>query len=38
GIDPNFRTSRPVTGDHAGHKVYAPADPPVKEKALGIHG
>ncbi|AWR99319.1 4Fe-4S dicluster domain-containing protein [Metallosphaera hakonensis] len=40
GIDPNFRTSRQVTGDHSGHKVYAPADPPPvpKEKALGIHG
>jgi len=35
GIDPNYRTSRPVAGEHEGHKVYGPVEPPGK---LGIHG
>ncbi|MEM3911604.1 MAG: zinc-containing ferredoxin Zfx1 [Saccharolobus sp.] len=35
GIDPNYRTSRQVVGEHSGHKIYGPQDPP---KVLGIHG
>ena len=35
GIDPNYRTNRPVVGEHAGHKVYGPVNPP---KVLGVHG
>ncbi|BCS93906.1 4Fe-4S dicluster domain-containing protein [Metallosphaera javensis (ex Sakai et al. 2022)] len=34
GIDPNYR-SRPVSGEHVGHKVYGNVDAP---KVLGIHG
>ena len=35
GIDPNYRTSKQVVGEHSGHKIYGPQDPP---KVLGIHG
>ncbi|AAK41959.1 Ferredoxin (Amino-end fragment) (zfx-2) [Saccharolobus solfataricus P2] len=35
GIDPNYRQSRQVVGEHEGHKIYGPVDEP---KVLGVHG
>lgn len=35
GIDPNFRNSRQVAGDHVEHKVWGPVNAP---EQLGIHG
>lgn len=35
GIDPNFRNNRQVAGEHAGHAVWGPVNPP---QLLGIHG
>jgi len=35
GIDPNYRTNFPVSGEHSGHKIYGTVEPPAK---LGIHG
>jgi len=35
GIDPNFRNNRQVVGEHAGHAVWGPVNPP---QLLGIHG
>jgi len=34
-IDPDFQINRKVVGEHNGHKVWGPVDPPNK---LGIHG
>ena len=34
-IDPDFQTTRPKVGEHAGHAVYGPEEKPAK---LGIHG
>ena len=34
-IDPNFQKKREVVGEHNGHKVWGPVEPP---KKLGIHG
>ena len=34
-IDPDFMKNKPVTGEHAGHKVRGEVKPPEK---LGIHG
>ncbi len=34
-IDPNFQTTRQLIEDHGEHKVYGPAEPPLK---FGIHG
>lgn len=34
-IDPNFQKNRQVVGEHSGHKVWGPVEPP---KKLGIHG
>jgi len=34
-IDADFQKKLKVTGNHAGHNVWGPADPP---KKLGIHG
>ncbi len=35
GIDPNFTKNRQVAGEHAGHAVWGPVNPP---QLLGIHG
>lgn len=35
GIDPEFETKRQEAGEHEGHKVWGPVEPPAK---LGIHG
>ncbi len=35
GIDPNFRNNRQIAGEHAGHAVWGPVNPP---QLLGIHG
>ena len=35
GIDVNFRSNRQVVGEHAGHAVWGPVNPP---QLLGIHG
>lgn len=34
-IDPNFQKTRTPAGEHNGHKVWGPVEPP---KKLGIHG
>ncbi len=34
-IDPDFQTKRQVVGEHNGHQVWGPIEPPQK---LGIHG
>lgn len=34
-IDPDFQKKRQVAGEHQGHKVWGPVEPPNK---LGIHG
>ncbi len=34
-IDPDFRTKRQVAGEHNGHKVWGPVEPPTRH---GIHG
>lgn len=34
-IDPNFQKNRKVVGQHNGHDVWGPVEPP---KKLGIHG
>jgi NAD-dependent dihydropyrimidine dehydrogenase PreA subunit len=34
-IDPDFQKNRQVVGEHNGHKVWGPVEPPTK---LGIHG
>jgi len=34
-IDPDFQKNRKVAGEHNGHKVWGPVEPPTK---LGIHG
>ncbi|MFN4335989.1 MAG: ferredoxin family protein [Candidatus Nitrosocaldus sp.] len=34
-MDPNFAKNRQVTGEHAGHAVWGPVNPP---QLLGIHG
>ena len=34
-IDPDFESNREVVGEHEGHKVWGPVDPP---ETLGIHG
>ena len=34
-IDPEFQKNRKVEGEHNGHKVWGPVEPP---KKLGIHG
>jgi len=34
-IDPDFQKNRQVVGEHNGHKVWGPVEPP---KKLGIHG
>ena len=34
-IDPDFKKTRTQTGEHNGHKVWGPVQPPAK---LGIHG
>jgi len=34
-IDPDFQGKRQVVGEHNGHKVWGPVEPPTK---LGIHG
>jgi NAD-dependent dihydropyrimidine dehydrogenase PreA subunit len=34
-IDPDFQTKRQIVGEHNGHKVWGPVEPPQK---LGIHG
>lgn len=35
GIDPNFRNNRQIAGEHAGHAIWGPVNPP---QLLGIHG
>ncbi|MEM0367315.1 MAG: ferredoxin family protein, partial [Candidatus Nitrosocaldus sp.] len=35
GIDPNFTKNRQVAGEHLGHAVWGPVNPP---QLLGIHG
>lgn len=34
-IDPDFQKSRKIAGQHQGHNVWGPVEPP---KKLGIHG
>jgi len=34
-IDPDFQKNRQVAGEHNGHKVWGPVDPPTRQ---GIHG
>lgn len=34
-IDPDFQTNRKISGEHNGHKIWGPIEPPQK---LGIHG
>ncbi|MEO9364835.1 MULTISPECIES: 4Fe-4S binding protein [Candidatus Nitrosocaldus] len=34
-MDPNFTKNRQVAGEHAGHAVWGPVNPP---QLLGIHG
>ena len=34
-IDPDFQKNRQVAGEHNGHKVWGPVEPPKKQ---GIHG
>jgi len=34
-IDPDFQSKRQVAGEHSGHKVWGPLEPPTKQ---GIHG
>jgi NAD-dependent dihydropyrimidine dehydrogenase PreA subunit len=34
-IDPDFQSKRQVAGEHNGHKVWGPVEPP---KKLGVHG
>ncbi|HOW28958.1 MAG TPA: ferredoxin family protein [Elusimicrobiota bacterium] len=35
GIDPDFQSNRQKAGEHKGHAVWGPVEPPTK---LGIHG
>jgi NAD-dependent dihydropyrimidine dehydrogenase PreA subunit len=34
-IDPDFQNKRQVAGEHNGHKVWGPVEPP---KKMGVHG